>query len=764
MQATGKNSRESENLPEKIYISTVDALYSDGRSLFVGSLSAIVAALVTYWKSGEPALLACALATVALGLLRIAEMRQYARSRPDTIEDARLWEARYIRMSGANVLVLGVWCFLCFALTQDAAIHLISFSMVLAYLLGIAGRNFSSDRLVVIQTACAAVLMIGGLLYQNNIYYHFLALLFVPFFISIRIIATRLRNVLFDAVIAKHDIESLANRFDTALTNMPHGLCMFDGQKKVVVTNGRFNELLGLPADVDMRGIHADELCAACIANGTIPAARSERFTSRFMEALTNPKRKSVSLPLQGRKTLQLTFQPMADGGSVMLVEDITERRRAEAKIERLARFDTLTGLPNRMTFTERFEYELSSHDSALAILFVDLDQFKQVNDTLGHPCGDTLLCEVADRLRSVVRRGDVVARFGGDEFVILQKPSDGTESAAHLARRIIEVIEQSFSIDGHQIMIGASIGIALSPGDGNSTGQLLKNADIALYRAKADGRGVYRFFEPEMDEKARARRLLELELRAALTREEFEVFYQPIIDIKTGKPASYEALLRWRHPQRGMVSPAEFIPVAEEMGLIVDIGNWVLRKACSDCNIWPSHIRVAVNLSPLQFRRANVVAVVADALKKTGLAPHRLELEITESVLMDDTDAAGVALQQLRDLGVTIALDDFGTGYSSLSYLHAFPLDKIKIDRSFLEDIDTDKKALTLLRGVARLSAELGMSVVMEGVETNEQLAVLIKEGSFSNVQGFLFGRPMPVASILDLQGLDRPPSARVA
>lgn len=744
-----------EKVPLDIYVSTVEALYSDARSLYAGSISASVAALVTWWKSGDWTLLACAVALALIGLARGRDMRGFAdqADKPASFAAARRWEVRYIIGSATYVAVLGVWCFLTFTRTSDAVTHLISFSVVLAYMVGITGRNFSSDQLVVTQTLCAAVPMIAGLLLQFDGYYAFLALLLVPFFLSIRFISSRLRGILMNAVVATHDVKLLAAQFDTALNNMPHGLCMFDESQRFVVANSRFDELLGLPAGEQRGGMAAHDLLLECMRSGRMSPPAVGHFAAAFMEALVALRSEPLSIDRADGRMLELTFQPMETGGCVVLVEDITERRSAEAKIEHLARYDALTGLPNRTSFTEQFERALSSgkNATARAVLFVDLDDFKQVNDTLGHPCGDALLCEVADRLRHAVREMDLVARFGGDEFVVLQTLRRGKElkDAATLAARIIATLSEIYDIDGHQIVVGASVGIALTPHDGMSVDQLLKNADMALYRAKADGRGVWRFFERDMDVKAQARRALELDIRDALARGEFQLHYQPIINLQSGRATTCEALLRWPHPTRGMISPAEFIPVAEEMGLIVDIGAWVLRQACIECTKWPTDVGVAVNLSPIQFRRANVEALVREALASSGLAPDRLEIEITETVLLQDTAATRRTLRRLRTMGVRIALDDFGTGYSSLSYLQAFPLSKVKIDRSFLLGVEADRRAMKLLRGVARLSVELGMSVVVEGVETQQQLAVLAAEKSVSEVQGFLFSPAIPSTEI---------------
>ena len=456
----------------------------------------------------------------------------------------------------------------------------------------------------------------------------------------------------------------------------------------------------------------------------------------------------------QAGNYLAFTFQKMNDGGSVVLIEDITDRRNAENAILNLARFDSLTQLPNRTFFRDTIGATLgkTGHNDRCALLFVDLDNFKQVNDTLGHSCGDALLCAVADRLRTIVREDDVIARLGGDEFVILQTTMRRTDQAERLATRIIQTLAEPINVDGHMLLVGASIGIALAPRDGSDPDTLLKNADMALYSAKAKGRGSFCFFEPSMDLEVQARRALEIDLRKAVENNDLKVYFQPLLNAATRKITGFEALVRWQHPVRGWISPAEFIPVAEEMGLIIDIGAYVLKLACAECATWPDDVRIAVNLSPLQFRKGDLIATVNRALAETGLDPRRLELEITETILLDNIKATLAVLADLRALGVRIALDDFGTGYSSLSYLHQFPLDKLKIDRSFLRHIETSDRSRTLLRTVTRLSRDLGLSVVVEGVETEDQMAFIVQEATVDEVQGFLFSPAVPSEKAAEL------------
>lgn len=438
----------------------------------------------------------------------------------------------------------------------------------------------------------------------------------------------------------------------------------------------------------------------------------------------------------------------------LVAIVDITQRRMAEARVAHMAHHDGLTDLPNRVLYQERLVQALGQTQSGgrqIAVLYVDLDLFKNVNDTLGHLAGDRLLILAANRLRKAIREGDTVARLGGDEFAVIMLNDANPRSASDYAVKLIETISKPYDIDGVEAVIGASIGIAISPGDGDSSEQLMRNADMALYRAKSEGGGVHRFFEKEMDRQAQKRREMELDLRRAFSCGEFELHYQPLVDIALNRICGFEALMRWRHPRKGMISPADFIPVAEDIGLIVGLGEWAMREACREAAVWPDNIKVAVNLSPVQFRNRNLVQMVISALAASGLSPERLELEITESVFLAETEANLATLHQLRELGVGISMDDFGTGYSSLSYLRCFPFDKIKIDRSFVKDIADRPDCEAIVRAISGLGRSLQIKTTAEGVETEDQLAWLRAEGC-NEVQGFLFGRARPPTEIMAL------------
>ncbi|WP_165184799.1 putative bifunctional diguanylate cyclase/phosphodiesterase [Caulobacter soli] len=437
--------------------------------------------------------------------------------------------------------------------------------------------------------------------------------------------------------------------------------------------------------------------------------------------------------------------------------EDIAERKRAEAQIARLAHYDPLTDLPNRLLFQKDLSAALSRasrREDLVAVHCIDLDRFKTVNDTLGHPIGDALLKTAAERLRACVREGDTVARLGGDEFAVVQCGLTDLSGATRLAGRIVEALAETFELQGHQVMIGGSVGVAVSPNDGSDSDELLKKADMALYRAKADGRGAFHFFERAMDEALQARRALELDLRVALAEGQFELYYQPLFSLGADRVMGCEALLRWNHPTRGMVSPGDFIPIAEEIGLINPLGEWVLREACREAAGWPDHVRLAVNLSPAQFRDKHLVGIVVSALAVSGLPAERLELEITESVLLQDSVGNMSILHDLKALGVRISMDDFGTGYSSLSYLRSFPFDKIKIDQTFVRDILDDADALAIIKAVLDLGASLGITTTAEGVESAEQLDELRRQGC-GEIQGYFISRPKPAAEIAAMLGV---------
>jgi diguanylate cyclase (GGDEF)-like protein len=537
---------------------------------------------------------------------------------------------------------------------------------------------------------------------------------------------------------------------DATLENMAHGLCAYDSELRLIFANRAYLEIYGLGADDAKPGVTLLDLMRASIGRGIhVAGVTAEQMFADYKRRLIECQESALYRELADGRVIAVRHRPMINGGWVGTYEDITERRRYEAHIARLARLDTLTELPNRLMFREQMDEALARIDSgqSFAILCVDLDNFKAVNDTLGHLVGDKLLQNVGARLRSVIGDGDIIARLGGDEFAILRRGND-PDSVARLAQGLIDAMSKHSFIEGHEISIGLSAGIVIAPDDGNECDQLMRYADLALYRAKAEGRNTYRFYKPEMSAKMQSRHLLELDLRRALQAGEFGLVYQPQVTLATNELAGLEVLMRWAHPKRGAVSPEEFIPIAEDTGLIASFGAWVLHQACAEAVRWPDEIRVAVNLSPAQLRDHGFMATVKRALAETGLPAQRLELEITERVLMQNDEAVLSVLHHLRSCGIRIALDDFGTGYSSLNYLRSFPFDRIKIDRSFAADTHRSRGGEAIIQAIATLGASLGIDTTAEGVETSEQLDAMRRAGC-TEVQGFLLSRPRPASEL---------------
>lgn len=536
-------------------------------------------------------------------------------------------------------------------------------------------------------------------------------------------------------------------QFDIAINNMSHGLCFFDANHRLIVCNKDFIDMYGLPPERVHPGTPLSDIVDMRFEAGSVPAMTRDEYMRWRTGVVVSAEPVDSVIEMRNGRTFKVRHRPMPDLGWVATHEDITEQRQSELKIAHMAHHDALTDLANRALLDQRLAQAFASNQT-FAVHHIDLDKFKSVNDTLGHHAGDALLRGVSQRLRRLVRSSDTIARMGGDEFIVLQTPIGGADEPGSLAQHIIEQMAVPFDIDDGQTIAGASIGIAIAPADGTTAEQLLRNADLALYRAKSDGRGTYRSFEPAMDEQAQSRRALEIDLRKALAGGEFELHYQPLVKSESGEISGFEALIRWQHPRHGLIAPNSFIPLAEETGLIVPIGEWVIREACRTASRWPKHFHVAVNISAAQFRYAGLAEVIVSALATAGLEASRLEIEITESVLLQDKEGTLAILHRLREFGVRIALDDFGTDYSSLTYLQCFPFDKIKIDRSFVRDVATDAGSLNIVRAITALASGMGMTATAEGVETREQLDRIAAEGC-TEMQGYLFSRPLPASEI---------------
>ena len=556
----------------------------------------------------------------------------------------------------------------------------------------------------------------------------------------------------------ERDLQAQNVRFDIAINNMTQGLLLFDPSERLIVCNQSYMAMYGLSPDAVKPGIGLRDLVAYRKEIGSFNGEVDEYCTALSRSIAAGKTSHHLTQTPDGR-TILIVNKPVGSGGWVATHEDITERRRAEEQIRHLAHYDGLTDLPNRALFHERLREELAraTPGQQLAVLYIDIDEFKNVNDSLGHQVGDELLKSVARVLCLHAKPNEFIARLGGDEFAIMQTGVENQAEITGLVTRIFEAIRAPFECLGHQVTTDASVGIAVAPQHGPDLDQILKNADLAMYAAKSAGRRTWRFFESQMDARVKARRMLEMDMRQALLDGAFEVYYQPCVSLDDNRITGCEALVRWRHPERGMISPAEFIPVAEETGLINELGEWVLTTACREAVTWPGEIKLAVNVSPVQFKSGTLALKIATALAASRLPARRLELEITEAVLIRDDDAALAVLHQLRAIGVRIALDDFGTGYSSLSYLQRFPFDKIKIDRCFVNDI-TSKGGSSIVQAVVNIAAARDMMTLAEGVETSQQRELLRALGC-TEMQGFLFSRPAPAADIRRLlqAGQDR-------
>jgi len=579
---------------------------------------------------------------------------------------------------------------------------------------------------------------------QTKLQFCAAALAIVVVVVMIFLIVRQLRR---QHAVAQQKLSEKSQHLDTAINNMPQGLLLFDASNRLVICNRQYIDMFGVSPDVVKPGCHLRDVVLHRQEQGTF-VGDVDAYCARFLNPEGDGVRNTETTTPDGR-TIRLIYQRSADGGWATTLEDVTEARRVQARIEHLAHNDALTDLPNRTLFQRHAEELLrESTDAQFAILYIDIDEFKRINDSLGHLIGDEFLKGVAGRLRQSVGSDDFVARLGGDEFAVVQHNVACDDDVGVLVSRIYDALRTPFDCNGHRLASDASIGVAISPRDGSDLYGLLKSADLAMYAAKAAGRRTYRFFEPAMERQANVRRELESDLRMALVEGGFELQYQPLVDLRNDDVTGCEALLRWRHPIRGMVSPADFIPVAEETGLIEEIGQWVLRTACAEAVTWPAHVRIAVNVSPIQFRSQSLSLKVAAILAETGLDPRRLELEITEAVLIADDDAALIALNQLRALGVHIALDDFGTGYSSLQYLQRFPFDKIKIDRSFVKEVTRNSGSAAIIKAVVSIAADRSMITTAEGVETLQQRETVQNLGC-TQMQGYLFSAARPAHEI---------------
>ena len=738
-------------LPVEVRAGLVESLFASVASLAVGALACSIIGGAVALQANDARILAVSVGLLLTGVVRVVSAILYKRMKRSARPAAtRRWEQVYEFGAWIFAGLLGLLCWLTLVDTPDASLQMAVSTIASGYAAAISGRNAGRPFIAVGQLTLTALPLAVALLIYPEWLHRALGIVVVLFIYGMMDITLGIRDIIVQALTMTRKeaalaarFEEQATRFDIALNNMSHGLCMLDRNERLQVWNERFLELLHLQNAPIRVGMRISTLVRHSVRAGNHKTRSVKAVFRDLIKGLRKDSQLEISID---ERIIALSRRMMADGGSVVILEDVTERKHALDRIEHLARFDELTGLANRTQFVEQINGVLAAVRTTgwhVALHMIDLDRFKTINDTLGHPIGDKLLKEVAGRLSAMIGPGDMITRFGGDEFVVLQTAAASREEAGALAERLATTLGEPFEIDGHRMDVGASIGITLAPQDGVQADELLKKADMALYAAKNDGGGDHRFFAAEMEKAAQDRRALELELRTALATEQFDLHFQPLVDLRTGQVVCCEALLRWTHPERGAVPPAVFIPVAEETGLIVPIGEWVLHRACAEAARWPKGIRVAVNLSPVQFRDHSLALQVVVALAKSGLPAEQLELELTERVLLEESDHTLATMEQLCNIGVAMSLDDFGTGYSSLNYLRKFPFHKIKIDQSFIRDLGDGPDAHAIIGTIAGLGAALSKTVVAEGIETKEQMQLVSALGCHEG-QGWLFGRPM--------------------
>jgi diguanylate cyclase (GGDEF)-like protein len=736
-------------VPADIQKGLSDALFADARSIAPGSILTAVAALLSWWSSNDASPLAIAITTGLVTFVRLwiahARTRRLAEQRDADLTSFdrifMLGGLAYLLCNGALVL----WAFLA---SDDPFILTIALMMALTNAVSIAIRSFAVTKVALYQMICiigptaAAFAIRGGLFW-----FAAATQLVLAWFIHAS--AARLRNILLSEMNYRRRSDTVAEQFNFAINNMSHGMCMIDREMRIVVSNGKLAEYFRLPSGRSLDSVKFTALVRMTKGRGIVSAEAAQRLLSSFTETHTKDGVVCTQIKDLYGTVYDLTLKSHAAGGWVLVMQDVTEQQRAQEALDFAARFDPVTGLPNRRSFELKLGEALvaaRNSEARTEVLFLDLDGFKQINDTLGHKIGDRVLSEAGRRLSALMGISEYVSRWGGDEFVILRSGVD-EDSVRHYAEGIISELSRPAWIDGTQVVVGASVGVAVCVGGTINMDALLQQADMALYSAKRENRGGCRIYELAMSEQAHERRLLELDLQAALASHTFELHYQPIVDIETGDLVSFEALARWRHPVRGQVSPALFVPVLEELNLMNAFGAWTLQRACEDAAKWPLPIRVGVNVSSRQLD--TLTDSVRRALTVSGLQPGRLELEITETAALAAGDSVGTTLENLRARGVRIALDDFGTGYSSLSHLMRLPLDKVKIDRSFTQQLGKSRKADVLVANISRLSSQLGMRVTFEGIETADQLERVRALGIAAEGQGWLFGKPTAASEL---------------
>ncbi|WP_421914900.1 putative bifunctional diguanylate cyclase/phosphodiesterase [Mesorhizobium sp.] len=759
-------ANKSEEIAGDVYVGFVRSLFNDPGILLIGAFCHGLIGLLVYFSSKEPIYLALSVIMLGAGLYRYYGIRKGQRaSNFDDYDTAKKWERYYLIGGTIQAFFMGLFCFTSIYLKPDMFGESAAIAVIMGSTVTIVGRNYGSKAMVTVQAFTVVLPIAVGLMLKGDTNNFILGLYIVPFIFIITRMANHVRTVLFNAISQRKTAARLAERFNRALNTMSHGLVMLGPDGRVVVGNAEAAHLMSMRSPDALLGRSIHGLLMRGVAGGMLAPKDCRYIEAQLTRALREGRDRKVLVSLANGQHYEFSAREGSQELGVITFEDVTARVEAEEKIRFMARYDSLTGLPNRAYFHELVGESMASgdRDRLCALAVLDLDDFKSVNDTLGHPIGDGLIYAVAERLVAFAGQGINVSRFGGDEFMIF---FDRIDDETHMARQLEDIfagLQGDVDVAGHVLRIQASAGAVLSRVEGTDVDEMIVKADLALYKAKELGKNNWRLFEASMDAAFRNRQLMKADLRSAVESKGLRVVYQPIVAMNTMRIASCEALCRWDHPDLGPISPSIFIPLAEEMGIISEISTFVLQAACTECAKWPAQTSVSVNLSAKDFRNRDVIQKVREALASSGLAASRLEIEVTETALLDDKSLTRQYIEELKQLGVRIALDDFGTGYSSLSYLHKLPLDKIKIDRSFVMDVTQSPRSLDLLKGIVDLTRTLGLTVTIEGVETFEQLKILVHTVKPDLVQGFLFGAALSASGIETMSNVTWPFAAEL-
>ena len=745
----------SQDLPVDVQIPFIKSLYDKRGVIAFGMITQIVFSCAAAYETGQNIFYIFALAFGLVASLRLGDMLLYDQAvRSDSfVKNISTWELRYTIGGTLACTLTGLFYFAGISSGSSFA-EQVGLTLAIGSMVSVVGRNFASKRLVALMTLGAVVPVFAGLAINGSASHILVGLLLAPFFISNMSMAKGLRHFLLEAVRGRYEASKFADRLDAALNNMPQGLMMIDSSNQVIVANRRAAVLLGGIDEQLFTGRKLKAILRYANKGGLFEFLTVEQLESRLLALMQSDDGRKFVLHLKDGRYLEFGARKRGVMGGVLIFEDVSERVANEEKIHRMARFDSLSGLPNRVYFRDlaRAAVIRSNPEKFVALAVVDIDDFKSVNDSLGHPTGDDLLCRFAERIGAHAGETTCFSRFGGDEFVGIMTnfaSRDAAESAMHA---FVLSLQGNYAAGGHNLITSTSAGVVIVPTHAVDLDALLIKADLAMYESKRRGKGCTTLFVEEMDHRYQRRQRLTKDIKDAILQGKLNVVYQPIIDASTLQIVSCEALARWDHPEFGPISPGVFIPLAEETGAITDLTRFMLNSACRDCLSWGQDVSVSVNLSAVDFRMSDVSAVVRKVLSDSGLQPKRLEVEVTEGAILDDQAATSAVLADLRKHGVKVALDDFGTGYSSLSYLNNLPLDKVKIDQSFVRQISTEDRSLKLVSGVTQLARELGLNITVEGVETLEQFELLKANAQIDLVQGFLFGSALSPRGIQTL------------